>query len=384
MTRGRPATPLGTLGEINVKQLPNGKYQADARYRTTSGKTTRIRARGTSKTAATRNLKEKARDADATTSFQQLTNTSTLTALLNHWLPRHQVAPTTQDTYTKAITKHINPTIGHARLNELTTPMLQTFLEQLTPGTAKTCRAVLSASLSQAVRWGLINHNPTTNTTPPRREKKNPDALTDEQIQAYRTAIRQWCGINEHGQRRGDGLPEMIDVLIGTGLRLGECLALRWQDVDLEAGTITVCGTIDATTGRRVERTKTTTSRRTIHAAPIALQALRDQRAKGYEQYLGEAVFPSYRGGYRTVVNVNRQLRLARPVELAWVHPHSFRSTVSTRIEQQYGLLAASRHLGHASTAVTESAYLSRPAVQPDYTSAFIVDPRVSTESRTT
>ncbi|HIW95175.1 MAG TPA: site-specific integrase [Candidatus Corynebacterium gallistercoris] len=375
MTRGRPATPLGTLGTIHTTQLPNGTWQADARYRTTTGQTKRLRARAKSKTAAERALKEKARDKAATTTIQNLTNTSTLTALLNHWLPRHNVTETTRTTYAKAIRLHITPTIGHARLNEITTPMLQTFLEQHPPGTAKTCRAVLSAALGQAVRWGLITHNPTTNTNPPHREKKNPDALTDEQIQAYRTAIRTWCGTNTHGQQRGDGLPEIIDVLIGTGLRIGECLALRWQDVDLDAGTITITGTIDKETGTRVERTKTPTSRRTIHAAPIALQALKDQRAKGYEQYLGEAVFPSYRGGYRTVINVNRQLRLARPPELAWVTPRSFRSTVSTRIEQEYGLLAASRHLGHASTAVTESAYLSRPAVQPDYTSALTVPP---------
>lgn len=373
MSRGRPATPLGTLGNINITQLPNGKYEADARYRTPTGQTKRIRKTRPTKTAAIRALKEAARDAAATTSFQHLTNTSTLTDLLHHWLPRHEVAPTTRTTYTKAIQKHIAPTIGSARLNELTPPMLQTFLERLTPGTAKTCRAVLSASLSQAVRWGLITYNPVTNTTPPRRAKKNPDALTDEQIKAYRTAIRQWCGINEHGQRRGDGLPEIIDVLIGTGLRLGECLALRWQDINFEAGTITVTGTIDSNSGQRAERTKTISSRRTIHAAPIALQALRDQRAKGYEQYLGEAVFPSIRGGYRTVNNVDRQLRQARPKELAWIHPHSFRSTVSTRIEQQFGLVAASRHLGHASTAVTESAYLARPVVQADYTSAFTV-----------
>ncbi|AZA08511.1 hypothetical protein CPPEL_01825 [Corynebacterium pseudopelargi] len=72
---------------------------------------------------------------------------------------------------------------------------------------------------------------------------------------------------------------------------------------------------------------------------------------------------------------MNRQLRTARPDHLAWIHPHSFRKTVATRIEQRYGTLAASRHLGHSSTAVTENAYLARPKVQADYTNAFAYSP---------
>lgn len=376
MSRGRPATPLGTLGKINVIQLPNGKYRADARYRTVEGKKPpRLYRTRPSKTAAIRALKEAARDKQASSSFQHLTTTSTLTAFLNHWLPRHTVAPTTEDSYARAIRLHINPNIGNVRLNELTTPILQQFLETLTPGTAKICRAVLSAALKQAVQWGLLTHNPTTYTTPPRQDKKEPRALTDEEIHAFRTAIQQWCGTGEHGQRRGEGLPEIVDVLIGTGLRIGECLALRWQDVDFDAGTVSVRGIVDPTTGERVERTKTQKSRRTIHAAPIALNALRKQRAKGYEHYLGEAVFPSIRGGYRTVNAVERQLQHARPEELKWITPHSFRKTVSTRIEQRFGILAASRHLGHSSSQVTESAYLARPEVQEDYTSAFSVFP---------
>ncbi|AZA08510.1 hypothetical protein CPPEL_01820 [Corynebacterium pseudopelargi] len=110
MSRGRPATPLGTIGKINITKKPNGKDQAEARYRTTTGKTLRVRAQGTSKTAAERNLKTKCRDKDATTNTTQgLNNTTELHTLITYWLERHDVTNTTKNTYNKAIRLHIKP-----------------------------------------------------------------------------------------------------------------------------------------------------------------------------------------------------------------------------------------------------------------------------------
>lgn len=166
----------------------------------------------------------------------------------------------------------------------------------------------------------------------------------------------------------GEGLVEIMDVVRGSGARFGEVLGLRWSDVDFKERTISITGTTDERGGRK-DKPKTDSSRRVIPVAKIALDALERQFAKPYREQLGEPVFPTRAGTYRTVSNTETRLRQARG-DLKIV-PHDFRKTVSTRIEEKYGVMAASRYLGHSSTTVTEQAYLAAPAVIPDYTAAF-------------
>ncbi|MGP5242518.1 site-specific integrase [Corynebacterium flavescens] len=186
-------------------------------------------------------------------------------------------------------------------------------------------------------------------------------------MNAYRARLVAWCGGNGMGPARGEGLVEIMDVVRGSGARIGEVLALRWIDVDLEAGTISITGTTDEVGGRK-DTPKTSSSRRVIPVASIALDALRRQWDKPYREHMPELVFPTRTGQVRTVRNTETRLRAARG-DLD-IKPHDFRKTVATRIEQQYGLLAASRYLGHSGTVVTEQAYLAAPAVVPDYTAA--------------
>lgn len=369
MARGRPATPLGTHGEISAPvKLPNGKVRVSTYLRLLNGRTVRVRATGVSATAARRSLEERCRlrlEGDDST---ELSTTSPLDRLLPMWLERHDVSARTKEIYEQNIRLHISPNLGSIRLNELTTPRIQVLLEGLSPGTARTAQAVLSSAVGQAVRWGLMPTNPVRETRLKRRQKKEVKALSDAQMDEYRARLEAWCGGNENGPKRGEGLLEIMDVIRGSGARIGEVLALRWSDVNLDEGTITIAGTTDEQGGRK-DAPKTDSSRRVIPVAPIALEALKRQHAKPYRQYLGDAVFPTRTGRYRTVSNTETRLRKARG-DLT-IQPHDFRKTVATRIEAKHGIYAASRYLGHSSTSVTEQAYLAAPDVVPDYTEAF-------------
>nr|DAL10381.1 MAG TPA_asm: Integrase [Caudoviricetes sp.] len=367
MARGRPATPLGSHGEIRLRVQDSGKYQADTLLRLANGKIVRVRATGKTKTAARRALEKRCHDRLAGDDTDTLTTDSPLAQLLDEWLPQHPVGESTKTTYMKCIRLHIVPGLGAVRLNEIGTPLVQKFLNSLTPGTVRTARAILSSSLGLAVRWGLMANNPVRDTVMPRREKQDVRVLTDDEMDEYRARLVAWCGTNGHGPARGEGLVEIIDVIRGSGVRIGEALALRWQDVDLENGRITITGTTDERGGRQ-GIPKTEKSNRTIPVTAGAVDALRRQRMKPYAAVLGEPVFPTRTGNYRTVNNTETRLRKARG-DLD-VRPHHFRKTVSTRIEAKYGLLAASRYLGHSSTKVTEQAYLGRPEVIDDYTDA--------------
>lgn len=367
MSRGRPSTPLGAHGVVRFYEVDGG-VQARTLLRLYNGKTVQVQAKASSKTAASRALEVNCQNRLKGGEDAEITTTSQLTILLEQWHEQHDVSPRSKEVYRKCIDGHIKPHLGSVRLNELTTRRLQSFLDALSPGTAQTARAVLSSALGLAVRWGVMPHNPMRETRPPRKQRVPVSALTDEQMDAYRANVSTWIGSARKGYSRGDGLLELIDLLRGSGLRIGEALALRWEDVDLENRTVSVSGTVDNKGGRQ-DFPKTDAGQRVIHVSDRAAGALRRQYDKDYRQQFPNIVFPSARGGFRTVVNVERQLREGRG-DLAIV-PHDFRKTVATRIEQKFGTLAASRHLGHASTAVTEQSYLAAPEVQPDFTRAF-------------
>lgn len=373
MPRGRPATPLGSHGEIRFYELPTGKVRARTLLRLHNGKTVNVEATATSKTAAKRSIEQRCSERLGVGESTTISATSKLAQLLDAWHEQHEAKERSKEVYKSAIDKHIKPALGDVRLNELSTQRLQFFLDSLTKGNVRTCNAVLSSAMSLAVRWDVMPSNPMRETKRRKAEKKPVRALTDAQINEYRQSVEAWIKDAPAGYKRGDGLLEIIDVLCGSGMRIGEVLALRWEDINLEKGLVHLCGTVD-NKGGRSDTPKTDSSRRTIHVASVAVDALKRQYSKEHTAHLPMA-FPSTRGNYRTVVNVERQLRDGRG-ELKIV-PHDFRKTVATRIEDQFGTLAASRHLGHANTTVTESSYLASPEIQPDLTTSFeIKNPR--------
>lgn len=369
MARGRPATPPGTHGEVSEPEvLGEKKYRVSTYLRLLNGKTVRVRATGPSPSAARRLLEERCAQRLHVDDNEELSSTSRVSVMMDTWLAQHDVSDSSRNTYRKCLDLHINPQIGDLRINELTPQRVQIFLESLTPGIAKTARAALSSACGMAVRWGIMPRNPVRDTKLKRSKPTAVRELTDEEITEYRARVEKWCGGNKSGTKRGESLLEIVDVLRGSGMRIGEVLALRWEDVDFQAGTVTVAGTVDNKGGRK-PWPKTTSSRRTIRVAACALEALQRQWEKDYRPFMGEIVFPTRNKTYRSVPNVTGDLKKAH-VDMD-IHPHDFRKTVATRIERKYGLMAASRQMGHASTQVTEQSYLARPELVPDYSDAF-------------
>lgn len=369
MAKGRPVQPLGTYGAISCTPQPNGKVVAATRLRLENGQYKKVRATGKSENDAENNLKTKIIEILKAGETLEVHTNSTLAELIEFWenSPR-DLAPKSIATYAKVVRLHIKPKIGALRLREVTTARLQAFLNSLPAGTAKTARAVLGNAIGEAVRLGAMNTNPVRDTKLPKRKKKEVNALTDAEMDEMRAVVKEWVGGNRFGPPRGELLVEVLDLLRGSGLRIGEALGLRWQDVDLENGIISVYGTTDDKGGRQ-DYPKTTLSRRRIPVAPVAVEALKRQAKKPYHDVMGDIVFPTSTGKFWTVQNFETRLRDARG-ELK-IKPHDYRKTVSTRIEAKYGLLAASRYLGHSNTLVTQQAYLAVPEVQPDYADAF-------------
>jgi integrase len=127
---------------------------------------------------------------------------------------------------------------------------------------------VLRQALHQAVRWQLLMRNPADAVDPPRPRRREMQALDDDQIAQLLDAAK---GGNHF-------MPVLIAVT--TGLRRGEILALRWQDVDLNKGTLAVRQSLEQTKrfGLRFKEAKTQRSRRVVALPSLLVDALRKHR----------------------------------------------------------------------------------------------------------
>jgi integrase len=164
---------------------------------------------------------------------------------------------------------HAIPGIGRVRLSKLTPQHLQgLYADRLRAGLSPTSvlhlHRLMHRALGQAVRWNLVPRNVADLVDPPRMPRYEHAAFTPEQAERFLAAIR------------GDRLEALFVLALVTGLREGELLGLRWSDVDLDAGTVTVRGAMQPDErGRRViDETKTRSSRRLVVLPRLAVAAM--------------------------------------------------------------------------------------------------------------
>jgi integrase len=152
---------------------------------------------------------------------------TTLSEYLTEWLKNHEtnLAPTTYATYKAIIEGHITPAIGGVSLTDLKAMRIQQYytekLSELSPRSVQQHHAILHAALKQAVKWQLIAFNPVVNVTPPKPELKSTRTLTLQESQTL------------FAEMTGHDLEPLFTLLAETGMRLGEVLALRWEDIHL-------------------------------------------------------------------------------------------------------------------------------------------------------
>ncbi|MDH3049742.1 tyrosine-type recombinase/integrase [Gordonia alkanivorans] len=332
------------------------------------------KATGRSATAAKRALKDALEAETRTPGTETLKRTTTITALCERWIEQHEARPQTIATYQRMIGSVITPAIGGLTIAETRTSNLETFLGDIESTTyRKWCRAILRGAFQAAVIDGALTVNPARETTAGQRQHRTITALTVEQVQLLRQNIVEWRSDQQYGPARGADLLEAVDVILGTGVRLGECLALRWNhDIDLAARMITVNGTIVRSGNRYIRQPcgKTDGSIRTIPLPQFTVDALIRQRQRGLEE-ISELVFPDLNGNVRDPGNLRRSLRAARgSVEVDF---RTLRRTVATLAADSASVQDASRLLGHSRLSTTEQHYTAKPPVTPDLSVHFEV-----------
>ena len=205
---------------------------------------------------------------------------------LERWLAdsvRDTVRPTTFERYEQIVRLHVCPVLGKTKLKNLTPAHLRGLYREkldagLSPRTVKYVHVTLHKALKQAVMDGLIPRNATDAVKPPqvRREEMRP--LAPEQVKILLEAAR------------GDRLEALYVLAVTTGLRQGELLGLKWEDVDLEDGTLQVRRTLATTKGApQLSSPKTKGSRRTVRLTQSTVNALRSHLERQLEEMIGRA-----------------------------------------------------------------------------------------------
>lgn len=303
--------------------------------------------------------------------------------LLDEWLPaaRTSLKPSTVELYRTLLSAYVNPRIGGlklqtlnpAHLNRLYGELLESGRRGGTPLGAETTAKVhrlLHRALRDAVAWGRIARNPAGVARPPRAQRTQPATWDAAQLSRFLVSTT------------GDALNALWVLLATTGMRRGEALGLRWQDVDLDAARLSVRQTLAYVgTTATLSEPKTNSSRRLISIPDTTTQALRSHRAGQAEVRLlaGSAyaeeldlVFAHPDGSPLNPATVSRTFdRLVREADLPRITLHSLRHSWATlALLEGIPTKVVSEILGHSSTRVTEDVYQHvSPGMQADATS---------------
>lgn len=364
----RPPLVLETWGKIR-RTVVAGKPTAVAYFRDSDGVTRKMQRQGPTAAAAERALVTALRER-VTPTGEMLTRESTLSDLAVEWMEeieKQGKAVATVARYRSTVRAHINEHVGGVRIREASAPRLQRMVDRVAeksgPAQARMLGVVLTGMMSLAVRYGAAASSTATELRLPERQRAVVRAPKVEEVRALRQALRAYDAVPAHRDGSIHDLADFGDVLLGTGCRPGEALALRWDDVDLEAGWVTIEATVVRVPGKgllRQEAPKSESSRRKLALPPFVLDALVRRRVNAYSAL----VFPSAVGTLRWPENVRQQWNTAlRGTAVEWMTPKDCRKAVATVL----GVDDAREQLGHSKdSTVTSRHYVEKPLERPD------------------
>lgn len=362
-------------GRGSVRKLPSGNWQWRASVELPNGEIKRVAGTEKTKTEAERALSRA--HTDASRGQFVVTDKTTLEEYLRAW---HEVRKTHQAaTYARShesmMETHVFPALGKRRLSSITPRDLEAFYSNLKhqdqrrksklgqplgDSMKRLIHAMLHQAFNEAVKHGELLRNP-ADVVRPRYTREaaqdvTPLAWTEEEADRFYEVARK------------DPRGTFFCFMLATGLRIGETLGLRWENVDLKTGEVFIRESLVSVNGKAHRTTpKTARSRRDFRATGDALEILREQPAKaaldaeaqGKRYVSSDAVFTNSIGGPilpDTVYTLMRRLceEVGVPYRGTHVLRHSF---VSIHGEHGTPVEVISAHVGHARPSFTQDRY---------------------------
>ncbi|MGE5483792.1 MAG: tyrosine-type recombinase/integrase [Ignavibacteriales bacterium] len=366
-------------GEGTIVQRPDGRWMAQATVGRDpeTGKIKRMTLYGRTRMEVKEKLTRVLAELDSGVFVEP--TTTTVGDWFDLWFKKYvrdNVSPCTRDSYETMIRRHIKPGLGSIQLRRLQPSHLQGFINErlqngrvdgrggLSPKSVRNMHTIIYGALKQAVREQLIPRNPAEAVKLPKRKRREIRPLTTSEIQHLLKTVRN------------HRLYAAFVLAIGSGLRRGEILALRWSDVDLERGLVRVTRSLervyaqdsaDRRTALVFQEPKTEKSKRTLPIPKAAIEALRHHRRRQLEEriLLGGAyddqnlVFAAENGNPLDPTNFGHRFEsVLAKAGLPHVSFHALRHTYATQ------LLEAGEHpkvvqelLGHTNITTTLDTY---------------------------
>ena len=349
MSRGRRGNNEGS-----ISQTANGLWRA--RITLDNGK----RKYFSSKSRAEAVKKMNAALHDLGKGIPLLDERQTVRDYLTNWYEgmKTQIRPSTYRRYGDFV-NHIQPVLGRYALAKLTPQQLQVFYnkklaEGLSPTTVHAIHAMLHRALEDALQMGLVNRNVSEMLKPPRRGNREMMTLSVLEMQRFLEVVRN------------DRFFALYVLALSTGMREGELLGLRWQDVDLARRTVQVRMNVAEIARKRfaLAETKTVYSRRNVALTQAAVDALAEHWQKQQLQPTAinmGLVFPSETGGIMIPHNITKRsfkrylvkAGLSRDIRF-----HDLRHTAATLLlASGVNVKVVSEMLGHSNVAITLRIY---------------------------
>jgi integrase len=292
---------------------------------------------------------------------------------LEHWLSvdiDRRVARKTAVRHRQLVQRQIAPRLGHLPMRKLTPVHIEAFEadlqrsgyvkgrkagQGLTAQTVLHVHRTLSQALAHAVKTGVLFKNPAEQVKPPRPPRREIAILSKAEV----ATVLKAAG------------PLYLPILVGvtTGMRRGEILGLRWSDIDLKAGRLTVNQSLERLAGKTVFKPpKTAGSRRTITLPALTVEALSAHRAGQARIGAGEPVF-SHGGMPWDPDSLTKAFdRLVQAVGVRRITFHGLRHThISHQLMDGVHIKVVSEQAGHANVSITLSVYAAFvPTLQAD------------------
>lgn len=258
--------------------------------------------------------------------------------------------------------KHIIPGLGHFQLKSLKAQHIQQFYAQkleegLSAGYVKNMHDLLSKAIKNAVKWKLISFNIMEDVTAPRPEEREVVILTQDQAQTLLKVAQE------------RDLNAFVSLAITTGMRHGEMLALRWNDIDFDEGCLYVRHTVarQGSSGYIESDPKTRRSKRRIILVHFVISELKEhqkrqeemRQAAGFAWVDKDLVFPNSQGNFLSArTSIARFHKALEAAGLPSMRVHDLRHNAGTLLMSKgINPKLVQELLGHSDIAITLRLY---------------------------
>ncbi|WJE48936.1 site-specific integrase [Peribacillus frigoritolerans] len=287
----------------------------------------------------------------------------TLSDFIQDWLKEMKlnVAVSTYQNYISFNKCHINPRLGHFRMQKIEPLIVQRFIYDLVEETALSSNTIkkiidmLKVVFRKAVSLKLVNENPVLNVTLPKRKNLEMTAWDTEQVEYF----------IQHSKKHRFYTVYLIALL--TGMRKGEITGLRWKDIDFEQKIIYIRQIYDINAKQFKVGAKTSAGVRSIHIPDVLIEQLKKERlvVVGHKLKQGpnfndyDLVVCTRYGNPLDSATLSKRLKAqAIKLGLPTIRFHDLRHThVTMLIKQNVNVKVISERVGHTSIQITLDKY---------------------------